>query len=91
MKIEVVLDDGRRVQAIEHASRLWVETNLECPSGGHYLDVRSDERHRVDNRRYEGRAYCMKCKKQVGLLVVTPSTLFGLEEDEAVAQRCRVY
>lgn len=94
MKIEVVLDGGKRVKAaLPNPKCAWVETKVECPSGGHYLDVRSDERRHVDNRRYEGRAYCMACKKEVGTLVVTPSTIFGLEEDEAVLERgrARVY
>lgn len=92
MKIEVILEDGRRVPAtLPHPSCAWVETKIECPSGGHYLDVRSDERRIVDDHRYEGQAYCMACKRSVGTLVVTPSTLFGLHEDEAVGERCRVY
>jgi hypothetical protein len=92
MKIELVLDSGGRITCtLPHDKCAWVETKVECPSGGHYLDVRSDERHVINDRRYEGRAYCMACKREVGKLVVTPNTLFGIREDEAVGQRCRVY
>lgn len=55
--------------------------------------VRSDERViALDDRAYEGRAYCVGCKRAVGRLRVEMGTLFGLEEDEAVMRgRARVY
>lgn len=91
MTITVQLADGRVVPAkLPHADCAWVETDIECPSGGHYLDVRSDERRRGHDE-YTGRAYCMTCKREVGTLRVKVATIFGLEEDEAVQQRPRVY
>jgi len=92
MQVSLRMDDGRTVEARPPTpDASWVETGIECPSGGHYLDVRSDTRIRHE-RHYEGPgAYCMACKRKVGTLVVKTDTLFGLDEDEAVARRGRVY
>lgn len=42
---------------------------------------------------YAADAYCVSCAKPCGTLRVVVSTIFGLEEDEAVLYRgrCRVY
>jgi len=34
---------------------------------------------------------CLACGKTIGEVIAKGSTIFGLEEDAAVAQRCRVY
>ena len=39
----------------------------------------------------EADAYCASCKAKRGRIVVKVDTLFGIEEDRAVGQRCRVY
>lgn len=42
---------------------------------------------------YTSSAVCLKCKQKLGKLVLTVSTIFGIEEDERVlvSGRCRVY
>lgn len=47
----------------------------------------------VDDRRYEADGVCLACMAHVGTIVATPSTLFGIAEDEAVLThgRARVY
>lgn len=41
---------------------------------------------------WRGRAVCVRCREAVGMLTVTVSTMFGLDEDRAVlCARARVY
>jgi len=67
-----------------------------CPFCNHLpLSVRGDQQSMniAGHDYYMANAYCVDCRQIVGRLKITMSTLFGLQEDEAVLKRgrCRVY
>ena len=86
-------DDGKPQPCeLPYEGATYVESTGACPSckaspwklqGGH-----PERGHDT----YTSAAGCTSCKAIVGQLVVTVSTLFGIEEDERVLNgRCRVY
>lgn len=64
-----------------------VIAETKCPEcGAAPLKVRGVHSHRVSDRNdaVEGRAQTLCCREDVGRILVTVDTLFGLEEDERV-------
>jgi hypothetical protein len=45
----------------------------------------------VDHDTTTCEAGCLRCGKTIGRIVAKACTIFGIEEDARVAQRCRVY
>ena len=64
-----------------------------CPScKAEPADIHAKKSKWIDEETLEGEAFCIHCKKSIGILQVTMQTLFGLEEDNRVLNgRCRVY
>lgn len=66
----------------------------KCPGCGEKeMRVQGAGMHIADREHYEAEAVTVCCKKIAGTLRAKVSTIFGLEEDEAVLKhgRCRVY
>ena len=66
---------------------------LACPHcEAKPLRVQGGETSIEADRVYVAKAWCVGCKETVGSLRVTPPSLFGLEEDQAIENsRCRKY
>ena len=93
MKIEFKPTDGpRRPCHLPYEGAKFVEPKGECPScGASPWKLIGGEPERGHDT-YTCIAGCTACKTIVGQIVVTVSTIFGIEEDEAVfGDRCRVY
>lgn len=55
------------------------------------LYVNSPDNREVGDREIRGRAFCCRCRRETGEIIVHPGTVFGLAEDRAVRERCRAY
>lgn len=92
MKITLALDSGVRICALPYEGCEHVLPAGCCPFCG-------DDDWRVqggaishDRDTYRCQAWCLACGAGVGELRAKVSTIFGIEEDEAVLNsRCRVY
>ena len=94
MRIKLTVSDIGEVATKRGAPHhKWLQTDIECPSGGHYLDVYSPDGAITGHASMAGSAACCACHKVVGRIEVTSvPTIFGLEEDRAVLNgRSRVY
>ncbi len=100
MKIRVHFDDGRKLAAeppFEHAPKVLVKGEKKCPAckveHPEGLPVAGRHNRIASHDTYEAEAHALCCGARIGLIRVTVSTIFGLEEDELVLHhgRCRVY
>jgi hypothetical protein len=100
MKITVEID-GKRHKAkvpFPHADHVLVSGVLVCPACGKAtgeagLVVRGSGNHIESHDTYKATAHAACCRRPIGAIRAKVSTIFGLEEDEAVLVhgRCRVY
>lgn len=64
--------------------------NPECGAEPFYVKG-SNRQAMNDDRTYRADGHCAKCGDPVGYIFAKTDTIFGLEEDERVGLRCRVY
>lgn len=93
MKIWLDDKDGNRWSATRpYEDADHVLTEMDCPGCGEKVRAQGGGMHIESHDTYAASARCA-CGESVGTLRVEMSTLFGLEEDEAVTKhgRARVY
>jgi hypothetical protein len=96
MKVSLVMLDGTKhpVTTVTQAAYALVD-GLVCPacSAEAPLKVRGTSKRIASHDTYEAAALTLCCSAHVGTLRAVVTTLFGLEEDEAVLVhgRARVY
>lgn len=91
MRIQIREDGGRAVCQVPYRGAAFVETARECPYCGSGRVRGEGKRREVGHDTITCPAHCYDCDEPRGRLVVRVSTIFGIEEDERVAQRARVY
>ena len=90
MKITLRFDGRKLVAKQPHDHADHVTVSEACACGSH--SVRGLGVHTRTHDEYIADAVCCKCEARRGQLVVSVSTIFGIEEDERVTNgRCRVY
>ncbi len=92
MRVILKLEDGTTVTLEPEPTQ--ARASCKCPSCGEDLAVQGDGmKVSPSDRYYFARGYCAACRAYVGEIRAYPSTLFGIEEDEAVLLhgRARVY
>lgn len=65
-----------------------------CPKCGdvNHFGIQGSGKHpSADDQAWEAEGYATCCKAHVGVIRVETGTLFGVREDRAVQERCRVY
>lgn len=86
MRITVVTDEGTRVARMPFDGADHVLADVCCGK------IMGADQRIAGHDTYEADASCGSCGKRVGILRVKVSTIFGIEEDEAVLNgRPRVY
>ncbi len=92
MKITVRLSDGQVIEATcPFEGSQAVDTNATCPRCSEPLRVFGGETAH-DHDTYSAPAHCLACRNAIGTIRVRVSTLFGIDEDDAVLNgRPRVY
>jgi hypothetical protein len=97
MKLHVEIDGTRRDARLPHEQADHVRVEGACPSCKTCNDdtfrcIGKASAQRVDHDTITAPALALCCGAEVGKLVVTMNTLFGIEEDRAVLNgRPRVY
>lgn len=97
MRVDLLLEAGGETltATVPYAGAAHVEVDAECPHCHvkplHVAGVRGTEEEGFDT--ITAKAGCVGCRGLLGKLVVTMSTVFGIEEDRRVTEhsRCRVY
>jgi hypothetical protein len=97
MRIHVDIDGRQRKASLAHREATTLQVDGACPACGVSTDGvfscigKADEQTK-EHDRILAPALALCCKKHVGMVVVVFSTIFGLEEDDAVLHgRPRVY
>ncbi len=97
MKVCVQIDGKRRKASVPYEGAEFVCVEGACPACGVCVDAvfkcigKSDEQS-VGHDTITAPALALCCEKHIGTMVVTFSTIFGIEEDRAVLNgRPRVY
>lgn len=92
-RLEIQRESGVDVRALHHAvGQGSARAEGKCPGCGlepFFVVGHGASRHSRDTLRAGGRSVC--CGEAVGWIYAKIDTIFGLEEDEAVRARCRVY
>lgn len=96
MRITFETEDGRKTAAKPpyEGAQYVIVAGMQCAcSRAEDLQVAGIVNGTIENTDYHmvSKAACARCKGIAGTLRVDFDTIFGREEDERVAMRCRVY
>lgn len=83
--------DGKRHDAKLHSDNRTVYTTTWNCAACNTNGVWCGKRYIHSHDEYAAPAKCAGCGADVGRVIAKMDTIFGLEEDEAVGLRCRVY
>lgn len=93
MRVMLTMADGTTHEGREpHHGAPFVEVPIPCPHCAEPLQAQGVGEQEHGHDFIASAARCGRCRREIGRIRVTFSTIFGLEEDAAVLQgRCRVY
>ncbi len=94
MKVFVNIDGKKQKALVPYKGADHVLVDVACPHCSAVAPMAvagKNMRIASDDRAYESDGHCQECDKQVGTIRAEVQTIFGLREDIAVGQRCRVY
>ena len=92
MKIYLKTDDNKRITLRHNKGARCAFANIPCPSCAEpLLEVYGEGRRREGDGKEVADAIADCCGRRIGTLVVEYDTLFGITEDEAVADVARAH